>query len=110
VVGWVAGFQYCSLPFESFVLLTSAGVHIYNSFSIWTPLGWINIIQLSSPVRWRDLKLFPLLSSSGLCSCMTTAMSKSRIRSIMRDRKWFIFFVLHWWVKFDNNLRCKCSC
>jgi hypothetical protein len=50
------------LTYKSFLLLTSTDRHICNSFSVWTPLGWIKLSSCPAYFSWLGwFQVIPIL-------------------------------------------------
>jgi hypothetical protein len=84
-------------------LLTSAGWHICNSFSIRTPRGQVNypLVQHTC-AGLDDIKL------RGLCSCATTVVSRIWVRNIADDWKSHLILICLSWGK-DSFICHKCT-
>jgi hypothetical protein len=63
---WLFGFQYFILTVMSLVFSTSTGWHIYNSFSIWTPIGRIILSSILQLVKW--IQVVPTLVCQKSCN------------------------------------------
>jgi hypothetical protein len=75
---------------KSFMLLTSTGWCICNSFSIQAQTTWESYITQHISNGLGNIKLFPLLSARGLHSHVTAKASRRQVGSFMSDQKLYL--------------------